>query len=267
MSNPESDIRTMLEADESNVSSSLTLLGHYEILEMYDRLTPLYDELDKEIQKHVTSSSSFPFARTDASGNQVLAWDLILRLYMSMSAYQEFLIAGGHLFRGQISQSYGHIRRAIEGAGIAYLSKTKPEIGDYFRNNDRKKFRNETTTKKILPSDDPLTAQLYNSVDMASSQVHNNFTSFASRLKESFKVEGTRYDFKYALSIHDVDQDSLGYFLNICLWNLRMAERVFLLLAASFDLPKGAWHQSHEKFRSDLDRLYAELKDVILGEE
>jgi len=110
---------------------------------------------------------------------------------MSTSAYQEFLVAGGHLFRGQISQAYGHIRRAIEGAGIAYLSKTKPEIGDYFRNNDRNKFRNETSTKKILPPTDPLTAQLYNSVDKASSQVHNNFTSFANRLKESFKVEGT----------------------------------------------------------------------------
>lgn len=267
MSNPESDIRVMLEADESNVSSSITLLSRYGILEMYDRLTPLYDELNREIQNHVTSSSGFPFARTDSSGNQVPAWDLFLRLYMFASAYQELLIAGGHLFRGHISQAHGHIRRAIEGAGIAYLSKSKPEIGDYFRNNDRNKFRNETATKKILPPDDPLTAQLYHSVDTASSQVHNNFTSFASRLKESFVVEGTRYDFKYRLYIHEVDQDNLGYFLNICLLNMRMAERVFLLLAASFDLPKGAWHQTHEKFRGDLDRLYVDLKDVILGEE
>ncbi len=165
------------------------------------------------------------------------------------------------------SQAYGHIRRAIEGAGIAYLSKSKPEIGDYFRENDRDRFRKHTTTKKILPTTDPLTAQLYHSVDMASSQVHNNFKSFASRLKESFKVEGTKYSFKYTLHIHEVYQENLGYFLNACLWNLRAAERVFFLFAASFDLPKGPWHQTHGHFRGELDRLYRELKDVILGDE
>lgn len=256
----------MLEADESNVQSSFTLLGHYGILKMYDRLTAVYDELHQEIIDHITSSTGFPFMRTNAQGNKVPAWDLFLRIYMLASAYQEFTIAGGHLFRGHISQAYGHIRRAIEGAGIAYLSKSKPEIGDYFRDNDRERFRKHTTTKKILPTTNPLTAQLYHSVDMASSQVHNNFTSFASRLKESFKVEGTRYSFKYTLHIHEVDQENLGYFLNACLWNLRAAERVFLLFAASFDLPKGEWHKTHELFRGELDRLYRELKDVILGD-
>ena len=88
----------MLEADESNVQSSFTLLGHYGILKMYDRLTAVYDELHQEIINHITSSTGFPFMRTNAQGNKVPAWDLFLRIYMLASAYQEFTIAGGHLF-------------------------------------------------------------------------------------------------------------------------------------------------------------------------
>lgn len=253
-------------ADSENIETTKKFLTHYQVLPLYNRLVPLFEDLLSEVEKHLASSPTIPFIRKDLKGNDVPAWDVFMRLYLLTSAYKQFVTATSHLFRGHISPVFAPVRRAIEGAGIAYLSKSKPEIGDLFQNRNDKAFRKQTSTRKILPENDPLTAELINSINFASKQIHNNFVSFAGQLKQSLSLKDGKFDYTYDFSIHEVSSQSEGFFLNICLWTLRVAERVTLLLAASFNLPPCQWHEEHARFTQELQRLYIILQPVIFGE-
>jgi hypothetical protein len=63
-----------------------------------------------------------PFIRRDANGVETITLDFALRAQMVLSARMQLTYAACHLLRGHLTEIFGHARRAIEGAGIAYLS-------------------------------------------------------------------------------------------------------------------------------------------------
>jgi hypothetical protein len=255
------------EKDSFNIEVSRELLGGNGIMVMFNRVPDLFDNLMTAIETYIQSQPGFPFIRTNASGQSVAAWDLSLRFFMLTSAYQMFMVAISHLVRGQITPAFGPVRRAIEGAGLAYLSKSNPELGDIFRSGDRDKLRNATTTGKILPKSDPQTSDLNEMIDFASGQIHNNFLSFAGRLKESLSVKDNKYHYIYEMAVHEVTEENYGLYLNVCLWVIRAASHVSRLLAVSFDLPPCDWHQQQASFHIDQEKLRLELKPIIFRED
>ncbi len=132
MQETESHISSMLKGDQHNIQITITLLSKHGIYGLYEPSIKLFEELFPAIQSN-SSKNATSFFRKTAGGIEIPAYDFQLRFYMILSAQQQFLFAVGHLLRGHITEVAGHIRRAIEGAGIAYLSKSKPEIAEYFQ--------------------------------------------------------------------------------------------------------------------------------------
>jgi hypothetical protein len=183
-----------------------------------------------------------------------------MRAYLALSAPQQFYMATANLLRGHVSDVFPHVRRAVEGAGIAYLSVSEPDLGDLFVSNDRAGFRTRTRTDRILRRDDPITNDLWVSNDFANRQVHNNIESFSSRMRHSVPDGTLRIDIQY----HEVDAESISHFLNACLWMLRVAERVARALAASFSLPGDHdWYVMLDYYRRLVDGLYAEHSELL----
>jgi len=187
MSTTQSDLLQTLENDQSNLTGILEQFRQNGILTLFERMLNLISGLSVDVQEHVSSSPG-PFIRS--SGIIAVPWELKLRMHMIHSAWNQFMFAIGHLLRAQASESYGHVRRAIEGAGVAYLAKSKPDIAELYGTGDEKKFRNSTGTNTLLPPEDPFTSDLNRMVREASSQVHNNFRSLAKRLEEELLDEG-----------------------------------------------------------------------------
>ncbi len=252
-------LQEMFDADQHNIPISIDLLKQCGIYEFYQGIPPLFDSLISAIEQNF-KTGYFPFSRKTPAGLEVPAYDFILRTYMLMSAHQQFDLAVAHLLRGQVTEISGHIRRAIEGAGIAYLSKSKPELGEIFMKGDTKELRNSTSTKKILPPDDPVTAPLLRSIDFASSLIHNNFISFANRLEQDISMEGSKWSFSAQLDFYVSDTITI---LNTSMWILRVMERVLRVLAASFDLPDCEWFRKLERLKFSLDRFYAQNESVL----
>ena len=127
------------------------------------------------------------------------------------------------------------------------------------KSGDAKKLRNATSTKTILPPDDPVTAPLVGSMEFANSLTHNNFISLVSRAEHSMKMDGTKWSMSVALDLYRSD---LGGFIRISLWFLRVMERVLRVLATSFDLPDCDWSAELDQFRARLDQLYKDLDRI-----
>jgi len=249
----------ILDDDQANIQTSTELLKKYSIYELYEQVVPnLFSQLLPALQPN-TPPGYFPFTRKTSGGLEVPTYDFVLRLFMFQSAHEQFIFAVGHLLRGHLSQIPGHLRRAIESAGIAYLSKSKPELGEVFMSGDAKKLRNATSTRTILPPDDPVTAPLIGSMDFAISLTHSNFISFANRAEHSLQMDGSKWSISIALDLYRTD---LGGFIRMSLWFLRVMERVLRALAASFDLPDCNWSAELDQFRARLDQLYKDLDSI-----
>lgn len=108
----ESEIAKVLYADEDNVRFSITELDGRGILQLFDASILVFDELSHEIERKLSASLKL---RRDASG---LPPHISVRLYFAASARQQFVLALGHLLRGHVTEVFGHVRRAIEGAAI-----------------------------------------------------------------------------------------------------------------------------------------------------
>lgn len=259
MDNTKSQLKEMFEADQQNTQISISVLTQYGVYEFFERLSVLFDEILPTIQHHMPHDY-FPFVRKAADGSEVPSYDFVLRTYMLLSAQQQFAYATGHLLRGHVSEVAGHVRRAIEGAGIAHLSKSKPELGEIFMSGDIKKLRNSTSTSTILPEGDIFTGPLKKSIEFASSLVHNNFISFVSRLENSFHMEDGKWTFSVELDLY---VNKLQTILNTSLWLVRMMVRVFQLLAVSFDLPLCDWHKKLEQLYDEEEELRMKLEHLL----
>jgi hypothetical protein len=126
MTNPLTEV---LQQDEQYVSKSIQALRHYGLWELLESMPTLFGALQREVE-HLWSSSPQDFLTSqEPNGDLRPSWNGILRLHMMLSAHQQFVFAASHLLRGHVTEVYGHVRRAIEGAGISYLSMTDTEAG------------------------------------------------------------------------------------------------------------------------------------------
>src|SRR5207253_9722096 len=152
MSTERTNLLQILEIDEANLKGILADFRQNGILEFFERMLALLDRLNPPVQELVNSSPRSQFTRL-ADGVVRIPWDLRLRMHMLHSAWNQYAFAISHLLRAQASEAHGHVRRAIEGAGIAYLSKTEPDTAELYGLGD-KKLRNRTQTNQILPKTD-----------------------------------------------------------------------------------------------------------------
>ncbi len=254
------DLLQILEIDEANLKGILAEFRQNGILKFFERMLALIDSLNPLVQELVNSSSASPFTRS-ADGVVRIPWDLRLRMHMLHSAWNQYAFAISHLLRAQASEVHGHVRRAIEGAGIAYLSKSEPDIAELYGSGD-KKLRNRTQTNQILPKTDQLTADLNRLVREASGQVHNNFRSFAKRLEEEIQDEGAKAHYKFTFHVYEAD-NSTRHFWEMSHFILESGYFVARLLAESFNLPKGDWHKELQDFKTDLERYNVWLMNII----
>ncbi len=252
----------VLDADQGNILINRDVLTQHGILELYERVvSELFDSLLPSLEK-AAPPGFFPFTRK--SGDlEVPTYDFILRLFMLQSAHQQYTHALGHLYRGHGSEIPGHLRRAIESAGIAYLSKSKPKLGDIFMSGDAMKLRNATGTKIIFPAHDLLTADLLKSIKLASELTHNNLVSFVSSVKKhEISFKDNRWAVRLTLALHG--PSDLGEFLRVALLILRAMERVLRVFAASLELPSTSeWFGELHQFKQRLDKLYIELDQLV----
>lgn len=263
MSTSQSDLLQTLENDQSNLETILEQFRQNGILTYFERMLDLVSSLSVEVQSHVSASST-PFIRS--SGVIAIPWELKLKMHMIHSAWNQFTFAISHLLRAQASESYGHVRRAIEGAGVAYLSKSEPDLAELYGKGDEKKLRNRTRTNTILPPADPLTSDLNRMAREASSQVHNNFRSLEKRLEEEILDEGKRARYTFKAHFYEADS-SLKHFWQVSYFILEAGYRVMLLLADSSDLPRGDWYARVDNFKIDLEKHKSSLMNAIQKNE
>src|SRR5438477_7010015 len=122
----ESTVTKLFEYDEHNRGESVKMFRDYGLLDLFERVPGLFEALQREVANHLASTPD-GFGRRNAKAELEPAWDAVLRSHLHLSAAQQFLMAIGHLFRGHVSEVYEHVRRAVEAAGIAYLSKSEPD--------------------------------------------------------------------------------------------------------------------------------------------
>ncbi len=253
-------IWTTLDHDHHNVGESRKLLETERLMSLREEITTLLNSLPREVEAHLRSSGVDPFARSDASGNVVEAWDFILRGFMLQSAGVQFLYAVAHLLRGHSLEIFGHARTMIENAGIAYLSKSEPDLGGVYLGRQPGDYRARTTSARILPKSDPLTSDLSDAFAHASQIFHSNFLSIAGRIHTDFKVERGKRDFYNEMKFHDIDPDDPTFFLRNAGWLIRTASRVLRLFASAFSLPDCVWYRRLEQFERSMMAEFERLR-------
>lgn len=245
----------MLENDQLNIDISDRLLVEHGLEEYFGQCLGLFDDMLKIFYK------TFP-------PNNVPFWDeggkpkshLLLRIVMLLSANTQFHLATSHLMRGQASEIWGHARRAIEAAGIAHLSLSKPELGQLYLDGDIKAFKNQTKTLHILPPDLSNTKQLNVDIERANQRLHQNWVSTASRIGHDMQILGNRFTF--ALHHHVYDRD-LETVLENATWLLQVIERSSRLFADSFEIQDSAFWTNQDRLRDGLAAKQASLVSIL----
>jgi hypothetical protein len=154
----------------------------------------------------------------------------------------------------------------IENAGIAYLSKSEPDLGKLYFDADplsRDRFKGRTTSAKILPTTDPLTAKLSESFRLSSELFHSNFVSLVGRMEISLKPSDERLSFTNVMRFHDVDPDKPELFLRHATWLLRSCQRVLRVFGAAFALPDCIWYRRLEELERGINTTFARLAPAI----
>ena len=174
------------------------------ITDLFDRMLGILQGLLEEARLYSSSAEYMPAkghkATKTVSGTHIPNWNIRLFMHMLCSSLSQFVFATSHVFKGQALESYGHVRRAIEGAGITYLSLSEPDIGELYGTADERKWRKRIQTDKILPPNDPLTSELNSIIRRASSQLHSNLNSISrSIIEEVFakKDKGVAYTYVF----------------------------------------------------------------------
>jgi hypothetical protein len=256
-----SDLSAALDRDEANRRRAIAELSHDGVLALYDRLSGLFEGMLEEVGKHYKATGRVPIVRKASNGSEVHAFDFSLRFYMALSARQQLIFATSHMVRGHLAEAAPHTRRAIECAGIAYLSKSEADLGDLYVSGDRKEFAKRTAIGKILPPSEPRTADLHAMLDTASNLMRDNFMSIVGKIEQNFAVTDTKWSLNLKLYNHEAPDD-FTHFIRVGLWILRAGERILKLLATSFELPDSPWHRDLESFEQDLGGIYGRLDDI-----
>jgi hypothetical protein len=234
-----------LDCDHINVGESRKLLESVGLMAPLEQVSSLFNSLPRWVEADLRNSGVDPFARPDGAGGYIDTFDFLLRILMLQSAGMQFLHAVGHLLRGHSLELFGHARTMIENAGIAYLSKAEPDLGELYirRQGD---YRSRTGSSKILPVGDALTSDLNEAFSKASEMFHSNFISVAARIRTQFHERDTKRDFSNEMKFHDIDGEDPTFFLQHAGWLIRQSGRVLRLFAAAFGLPDCVWYRRLE---------------------
>ncbi len=257
------EILDVLRHDEQNVRGVTATLMRFELLDIFGEIGVLFNLLSSiPIKSKMAVSLDQLALEQKQPGSDVSSYTALLRLHMYSSANIQLVHAAGHLFRGHLTDAFSHTRRAIEAAGIAYLSTQEPDLGKIYFEDDRAKFKKMTGTNKILPLDNPLTADLHKDCDFGSLQMHNNLKSLVNSVQQNFTVSDEGWKLRFDISFHEIDGDD-GKFLRRALRLLRIAERILVLFAASFDISDANWQRQINLFRGKVDEAYTKLDPII----
>lgn len=262
MTSEQNPIWKTLADDEENVSWSRRLLEETGLMGLFEAVPGLFAALPREVEAASREDPLAIFVRTLPDGQHVPAWDFILRVTLIQSASMQFLHCMGHLLRGHSLEIFGHARTMIENAGISYLSKTEPDLGELYKDGDSS-FKNRTASARILPPTDPVTAQLNESFRLSSELFHSNFVSVIGRTAYAFEHRDERFNFSNTMNFHDVDPDKPEIFLRNATWLLRASVRVLRVFAAAFGLPDCVWYRRLEQIERDVDAAFTRLAPTI----
>ena len=168
-----------LSIDQESIGRWRCLLEETGLMALFETVPGLFGALPREVEAAVDRENFLSlFVRTEVDGSHVPAWDFILRVVLMQSSSMQFLHCMGHLLRGHTPEVFGHARTMIENAGISYLSKTEPDLGElYFFKKGDPSFKRRTGSAKILPTSDPVTAQLNESFRLSSELFHSKGSS------------------------------------------------------------------------------------------
>lgn len=256
-------LNEVLEIDAHNINGAFQILQDYDLAELFLAMPELLSNLEIVVKQELSTRNTHPFIRTAPDGTDVPATDMVMRFHMLLSATQQFTLGAADFLRGHKSDAHSRIRRAVEGAGIAHLSLSEPEIGELYFHDDRNKYRDRTKTNKLFPASNPLAAALKGTIDISSRLIHNNCLSFAHRMKHDFSTDGNNWKIEIQFDYHDDYPGNIPTVVNFVLWMLRAAERVARLLAASFEIKDADWHQTLDQYRVRLDGLYIKHGPMI----
>jgi hypothetical protein len=154
------------------------------------------------------------------------------------------------------------MRRAMEAAGVAYLSKSEPDIGKIYGKGDESKLWKRIKRHKIFPEENPLTSELNEMMKRASSRFHSNLQSVVGSIEEDFEYRGSGVWIAFHFSINDGGR-SLESSWEACHYILRAMYNVSQIFAKSFDLPEGPWYEQLQLFKNDLDSLNNKIGETI----
>ena len=204
MGMPVSKCSEILKVDERIAEDRLEFLEYWGILEMFDRLLSLLSllgDLMREVEAH-TATLSFP-PQQSVTRSRKAGWNDRLRLHMFGSSMAQFLFAFSHLCRAQTPEIYGHMRRAMEAAGVAYLSRSQPDIGKIYGKGDESKLWKRIKRDKIFSAGNPLTSELNEMMKQASSRFHSNLRSVVGSIEEDFEYQGSGVLISFYFNIND----------------------------------------------------------------
>ena len=94
-----STLDTILEYDEHNLGESRKMFRDYGLLDPFERMPGLLESLRLAIEPHL-AADPHALGRPDTSGTLKPRYETILRVYMHLSAWHQFVMTTGHLFRG-----------------------------------------------------------------------------------------------------------------------------------------------------------------------
>jgi hypothetical protein len=243
--------------DQRKLAELAPVLAEHGLMPLLERISGLFEELPGATQTVFDAKGINPYVRRTSEGVQ-RAWDFVLRVFMGQSAHAQYLHSVAHLLRGHSFEIFGHVRTMIENAGIAALSVREPDVADIYLDIERQdEFKRRTGASRILPTSDPLTADLNSDFATASRTFHSNFVAVAGRVQSQFETsqEG-RISFTSEMRFHDTSATDPSWLLRHAGWLARVSARCLRLLGMSLDLAGSGWF-------GKLDRLDHDLQEVL----
>jgi hypothetical protein len=264
MADHEHPIWDTIAIDHHNVTVSRQGLTHYGLMALLESVPPLFTALPREVVAAAQSAGRTLFERVNIAGNRTPAWDFLLQIVMTQSASMQFLHATGHLLRGHTFELFGHARTMIENAGVAYLTRSTPELGElYFNQQDTEAFARRTCSGRILPVNDPLTQPLNHAFKVASQIFHSNLVAVVGRMNFNLREEGDRLAYEHLIAFHDAKPQDHAGFLRNAAWLIQITGQVLRLLGASFALPDCIWYRRLEQFEVQMDHALQRIRPII----
>ncbi len=254
------NLEKILNSEQTILVTRVHKLNQAGISELFEHMLDFMQTFIDEVE-HCRDSSRFGEAKRVNQG-VVLSWDARLAMHMFGNSLNQFIFATSHIFRGQATEIYGHVRRAIENVGIAHLAKTEPDIAEFYKTGNEYEMSKRFPTSKLFPLSDPNTRDLNRMIKKASSYLHGNINSNSlSLVEEMFTEKNGRALFEFTFSV--TDDMSLDSIWGASRFVLLASYHVARLYAKTFELPEGNFYMQLESFKVELDKRDVEIQMEI----